>query len=287
VIDYGQAIVLGLLQGVTELFPVSSLGHSVILPRLLGWDIGQNDPLFVTFLVATHFATLVVLLGFFWHDWLRIGSGLLRSLRRRDIGYDDPYARLGWLLIVGTIPAGFIGLIFESKIEALFASPQIAAFGLILNGVLLLAAELLKRRSDRVDTASSDSDAFLAWLSWNQAVGIGAMQALALIPGFSRTGASLAGGILAGLSHEDAARFAFLLATPIIGAASLLRLPRLLGSGAALERGPFLLGALCAGISAYFAVRFLVRYFRTNRLTPFAVYCAAVGIGSSYLLYGH
>src|SRR5467141_2703169 len=145
-ISYFQGAMLGLLQGVSELFPVSSLGHSVILPKLLGWNIHQNDEYFITFLVATHLATALVLLGFFWQDWVRIVRGLARSLRDRELRDDDTDARLGWLLVVGTIPAGILGLLLEHKLRGAFASARSAALFLTLNGFLLYGAELLRRR---------------------------------------------------------------------------------------------------------------------------------------------
>lgn len=275
-ITYWQAIVLGLLQGVSELFPISSLGHSVILPSLLGWDIHQNDAYFLTFLVATHLATALVLLGFFWRDWVRIVRGLGRSLRDRGIDPADTDARLAWLLVVGTIPAGILGLTLEHKLRSVFASPQSASIFLMLNGLLLYGAELLRRRAPQTD---EDDDTRIAkQLSWGETVGIGAAQALALIPGFSRSGATMAGGLLAGLSNKDAARFAFLLATPIIGAAALLKLPELFGSQGDGVRGQALVGSLCSALTAYLAVRFLMRYFETNTLLPFAIYCAAAGL---------
>jgi undecaprenyl-diphosphatase len=280
VISYFQAIVLGLLQGVSELFPVSSLGHSVILPSLLGWDIHQNDPFFLTFLVATHFATALVLLGFFWHDWWLILKGLGRSLKEREIRESDVHARLGWLLVVGTIPAGILGLLLEGKLRHIFASPQSAAVFLMLNGVLLYGAELLRRRAPAEERG--DPDARIAGrLSWSESVGVGAAQALALIPGFSRSGATMGGGLLAGLSNVDAARFAFLLATPIIGAAAVLKLPELAGAQGNGVRGQALVGAVCAAVTAYLSVRFLMRYFETNRLTPFAVYCFLAGLAAT------
>jgi undecaprenyl-diphosphatase len=275
-ISYLQALALGLLQGVSELFPVSSLGHSVILPRLLGWDIHQNDDYFVTFLVATHLATALVLLGFFRRDWWRIACGLGRSLRDREIAPDDADAKLGWLLVVGTVPAGLLGLLLEHSLRDLFASAQSAAFFLMLNGIMLFGAERLRRRAPVPE--HGDPDGRIARrLSFRDAVAVGAAQAIALIPGFSRSGATMGGGLLVGLSNEDAARFAFLLATPIIGAAAALKLPELLGSQGDGVRGPALVGALGAGVSAYFAVRFLMRFFETNRLTPFAVYCVVAG----------
>ena len=285
-ISYGQAVILGLLQGFSELFPISSLGHSVILPRLLGWQIHQNDPFFITFLVATHLATALVLLGFFWRDWVRIVKGIGRSLAQRQIASDDTDARLGWLLIVGTIPAGILGLLLEHKLRHAFASARSAAFFLMLNGVMLYGAEQLRRRAPVAETADAEAgDArIVRRLGWLEALGIGAAQALALIPGFSRSGATMGGGLLAGLSNEDAARFAFLLATPIIGAAALLKLPDLFGSGGDGIRGPALVGSLCSAVTAYLAVRFLMRFFETNRLTPFAYYCLAAGAAASIYL---
>ena len=275
-ITYPQAIVLGLLQGVSELFPISSLGHSVILPSLLGWDIHQNDDYFLTFLVATHLATAIVLLGFFWRDWVRIVKGLGRSLKNREIAADDPDAKLAWLLIVGTIPAGILGLSLEHALRHLFASPTSAAIFLTLNGVMLYGAELLRRRAPITD--EEDDVRIAHTVSWRNAFFVGAAQALALIPGVSRSGATMGGGLLVGLSNKDAARFAFLLATPIIGAAALLKLPELFGSQGNGVRGQALVGALCAAFTAWLAVRFLMRFFETQTLTPFAIYCFVAGL---------
>src|ERR1700754_1711738 len=224
-ISYFQAIVLGLIQGAAELFPVSSLGHSVIIPKLLGWDIHQSDDYFLTFLVATHLATALVLLGFFWSDWVRIARGLGRSLRDREIPAGDNDAWLGWLLVMGTIPAGVLGLALEHPLRSLFASPTSAAVFLFGNGLMLFGAERLRRhRPVRVDARYSD-ERIVNELNPRKAAGIGLAQAIALLPGFSRSGAAMSGGLLAGLSNEDSARFAFLLATPIIGAAAVLKLP--------------------------------------------------------------
>jgi len=284
-ISYGQSIILGLLQGFAELFPISSLGHSVILPQLLGWNIHQNDAYFITFLVATHLATAIVLFVFFWDDWMRILAGMWRSLAEREIGPDNPHGRLGWLLVVGTVPAGLLGLLFQDSLRSVFASAQSAAFFLILNGVMLYGAERLRRRAPVHDTGEGSDVRVAQQTSWIGALGIGAAQALALIPGFSRSGASMGGGLLIGLSNEDAARFSFLLATPIIGAAALLKLPDLFGSQGNGVRGPALVASLCAAVTAYMSVRFLVRYFETNRLTPFAIYCVAAGVVYSAYLY--
>ncbi len=278
-ISYPRAVILGLIQGVTELFPVSSLGHSVLLPKVLGWDIHQNASYFLTFLVATHLATALVLLGFFWRDWVRIVRGLGRSLRDRGIAPADADAKLGWLLVVGTIPTGILGLLFQDALRSAFDSGPAAAAFLMANGVLLAVAERMRRRAPQVE---GDDDTRIArQTGFGQALGIGTIQSLGLIPGFSRSGAAMAGGLFSGLSHKDAARFAFLLATPIILAAAVLKLPELLGSEGNGVRGPALAGAVAAAASAYVSVRFLMRYFETRTLVPFAVYCLAAGFAAS------
>jgi undecaprenyl-diphosphatase len=276
-ISYFQAVLLGLVQGAAELFPVSSLGHSVILPRLLGWDIHQNDDYFLTFLIATHLATAIVLLVFFWRDWVRIARGLGRSLRDREIAPGDNDAKLGWLLVIGTIPAGLIGLALEHPLRKVFASPATAAVFLMLNGLMLFGAERLRRRAPVAERIEGGDERIARRVSWRGALGVGSAQAIALLPGFSRSGATMGGGLLVGLSNEDAARYAFLLATPIIGAAALLKLPDLAGSQGDGVRGPALAGALAAALTAYLSVRFLLRFFETNRLTPFAIYCTVAG----------
>ncbi len=278
-----QSIILGLLQGLSELFPISSLGHSVLLPALLKWSIDESAPQFVSFLVATHFATALVLLAFFWRDWVKVILGFFRLVSARSLkpAMQDTYARLALLIIVATIPAGLIGLIFHKKIEALFAAPALVAIVLILNGGLLYGAELIKRSRIRFENLRASGDSAIVKISWMQSLGIGLIQSLALIPGFSRTGSSLAGGLLAGLDHQSAARFSFLLATPIILAAAVLKLPGLLH--ATYPVAPILVGALVSGVGAIFSLNFLVRYFRTNTLVPFAWYCIIVG-GVSFFL---
>jgi undecaprenyl-diphosphatase len=284
VISYFQAAILGLLQGVAEPFPVSSLGHGVILPRLAGWTFQRaNDDRFLTFLVATHIATALVLLGFFFKDWVLIVKGLLRSLREREVRADDTYARLGWLLVVGTIPAGLLGVLLQDSLRKLFASASAAAAFLIVNGVALLVFERLRRRPPAPDDYLGDSDARLSKLSWRQALAIGTAQGAGLVPGCSRSGFAMGGGLLSGLSNEDAVRFAFLLATPIIFAAGALKLPDLLGHKGDGLRGPALVGGLCAAVTAIMAVKFLLRYFQTNRLTPFGIYCVVAGVTTTLI----
>jgi len=280
-ISYFQAVILGVIQGIAEPFPISSLGHGVILPRLAGWNIHQNDKFFLTFLVATHLGTALVLVGLFIEDWKRIVKGLWRSLAIREIRADDVDARLGWLLVAGTIPVGIIGLVLETPLRKLFASPQTAAAFLIVNGVALLMFERLRRRPPRPGDYLGDSDARIAKLSWRQAIGVGTSQVAALVPGISRSGFSMGGGLLVGLSNEDAARYSFLLATPVILAAAALKLPELLGSEGNGVRGPALVAGGCAAITTFFAVKFLLRYFQSNRLTPFGIYCIVVGVIAS------
>jgi undecaprenyl-diphosphatase len=278
-----QALILGILQGVSELFPISSLGHSIILPALLGWTIDQNANYFLTFLVATHFATAAVLFFIYQDDWARIIRGTLRSIWRRSIT-ENSDARLGWLLAVGTIPAGAVGLIFQKHLQELFSSPSYVASFLALNGLLLYVAEALRTRvKSRADIRDADQR-IAAEVSWWQSARVGAMQVLALLPGFSRTGSTIAGGLMVGLAHEDALRFSFLLATPIIGAAAALKLPVLFASRDAPAIETALLGAAGAAIASYLSVKFLTRYFKSRTLTPFAAYCLLSGVLSFALL---
>jgi undecaprenyl-diphosphatase len=283
-ISYFQAVILGITQGIAEPFPISSLGHGVLLPGLAGWNIHQNDKFFLTFLVATHLGTALMLLFFFLRDWERIVKGLWRSLAIREIPADDVYARLGWLLVAGTIPVGIIGLLLEAPLRKLFASPEVAAVFLVVNGIALLLFERLRRRPPRPGDYLGDSDARIAKLSWRQAIEVGTSQAAALVPGISRSGFSMGGGLLVGLSNEDAARYSFLLATPVILAAAALKLPELLGSEGNGVRGPALVAGLCAAATTFFAVKFLLRYFQTNTLTPFGIYCIVVGAISAAAL---
>jgi undecaprenyl-diphosphatase len=279
-ISYTQSIILGLLQGIAELFPISSLGHTVLLPALLHWNLDQASDQFVAFVILTHLATALVLLAFFWSDWMKIAVGMLRSLKERRIRSDDTYAKLGWLIVVSTIPAGILGILFEQKLKELFAIASVVAIALILNGLVLYVAEVLRKKAP--EGAADDSR--IAALTWKQAVIVGIYQCGALIPGFSRTGLTMTGGLMNGLSHENAARYSFLLATPIIFAAAVLKVPELFtGSGQAIL-GQAVVGALCAALSAYFSIRFLTKYFETKTLKPFAAYCVLIGIISLFLV---
>ena len=287
-----EAIVLGLIQGVTELFPVSSLGHSVILPAFFGWnDVvaaqQASESYFLAFLVGLHVATALALAWYFRDDWVRILGALVSSLARRRI--DTPDARLGWLLVVATIPAGLLGLIFEHQLRVIFATPVLAGILLFVNGLILLAGERLRRRStapsarplrlgpavrDPAETGRRELDS----LEFREAGAIGVGQVFALLAGISRSGITMVAGLLRGLDHEDAARFSFLLATPIILAAGVYKLPDLLGPNGNGVQGQVLAGSIAAAIAAYLSVRFLSRYFTTRTLTPFAIYCLIAGL---------
>jgi undecaprenyl-diphosphatase len=291
-LSYPEAIVIGLLQGVTELFPVSSLGHSVLLPALLGgrWaiDLSVSAPEspYLAFVVGLHVATALALLLYFWRDWLRIISGLTTSVRYREIRTPDE--RLAWMIILGTIPVGVAGLALEHLFRTVLGRPVPAAIFLTLNGVVLYAAERWRRRAG-LDRPSPDdppggadlaSDRRLAEGTFLATTLIGTAQVAALLPGISRSGVTTAAGLRLGLSHVDAARFAFLLATPVILAAGVLKIPDLVGPLGDGIRGQVLAGSLASGVAAYASVQFLTRYFRTRTLVPFAVYCFLAGLGS-------
>lgn len=271
---------MGGLQGITELFPISSLGHSIILPKFLGWNIDQHDEYFLIFLVATHFATALVLFCFFFKDWMLIIKGLFTSVKNRKIDPSDIYAKLGWLIVMSSIPAGLLGLLFEKKLKNLFASPEYVALFLILNGIVLFGAEILRKKKEE---SHSFNDAEISKLTFKQSIKIGFCQCLALIPGFSRTGSTIGGGLLVGLSHENAARFSFLLATPIIFAASLLKLPELFKTTDSHILGPIVVGSITSGFFAYLSIRFLIKYFETKKLIPFAIYCIVIGVISTFI----
>ncbi len=282
---YFQAIVLGLLQGVTELFPISSLGHSVILPKLLGWnDVvaaqSAKESYFLAFLVGLHVATALSLFVFYWRTWVEIIGGLLVSIRDRRV--ETSTQRLGWLLVVATIPAGLTGVLLEHPLRTLFAVPLAAAAFLFINGIILIVAEVYRRRAEVRTVAvthglNPEGARRLDTLEYREAVVVGVAQVFALLAGISRSGITMAAGLVRGLDHEDAARFSFLLATPIIGAAGVYKLPDLLGPNGHGVLGEVLAGSVAAAIAAYISVRFLTRYFTTRTLTPFAVYCLVVG----------
>ena len=274
-----QALFLALLQGATELFPVSSLGHAVLVPRLLGWDYNPSDPTFLPYITLLHLGTAAALLLVFRDDWVKIIGGFIRAVYRGRIGA-DPNERLGVLIFVGTIPTGLLGAFFESDFKKFFASPRAAAIFLVVNAGIMGAGEVLRRRDERhrAGTAVDREGAYQteADITIPRAAIVGVTQSLALFPGISRSGSTITAGLMAGLKHESAARFSFLLATPIILAAGVLEVPTLFTAGAPLLT--YLAGAVVAAVTAYLSARFLLRYFRFGRLDPFAGYCAILGI---------
>lgn len=282
-----HAIVISLLQGAFELFPVSSLGHSVLVPALLGWDEWKtgdpNNASFVAFVVVLHLGTAVALLTFFWRDWIRIIAAVLRSIGQRKLSTDAD-EHFGWLIAVGTIPAGILGFLLESPLKHLFGRPVLVACFLVLNGGMMLAGERLRRRQ-RVEAVVGDGGVAtmtrgkeIADIGFKEGIAVGTAQAVALLPGFSRSGATITSGLLVGLRHEDAARYSFMLATPIILAAGVLEVPKLFANDANIGLGLAAVGFVISGTTAYLAVRFLVKYFETERLDPFGYYCIAFGL---------
>ena len=315
-LTYLEAAVVGLVQGVSELFPVSSLGHNVLIPALVGgsWardlNVARPESPYLAFIVGLHVATAIALIIYFWRDWLRVIGGFLGSLRhvarppagasRWQLSADE---RLAWMIILATIPVGVAGLAFEHLFRVIFGRPVVAAVFLAVNGVILLAGERhVRRRSARRDgpgvpgrepaagdhqaarvreiAEAAESDRRLSGMGYGEAVLIGSAQILALLAGISRSGVTMVGGMFRGLSREDAARFAFLLATPVILAAGALKIPDLTGPLGNGIHGQVLVGSVLSGIGAYVSVRYLVRYFQTRTLTPFAIYCLIAGVGS-------
>ncbi|MGO9198619.1 MAG: undecaprenyl-diphosphate phosphatase [Acidimicrobiales bacterium] len=279
-ISYWQAIILGLIQGVSELFPVSSLGHTVILPRLFGWSnvwAVESDPesYWLAFVVGLHVGTALALAFNFRKDWVRIIGALLHSVRTRTI--DNPDARLGWLLVVATIPAGLTGLLLEHPLRVLFTRPLAASVFLMVNGLILLFGEGVRRGVENREKHAVKSKRELDTLDYKEAGVIGVAQISALVAGISRSGITMVAGLVRGLNYEDSARFAFLLATPIILGAGLVKLSDLTGPLGDGVRGQAVVGALFAAAAALVSVRFLLRYFETRKLWPFALYCLAFG----------
>ena len=295
-----QSIVLALIQGVTELFPVSSLGHTVVLTSVLGWGELQSSANFLPFLVLFHLGTAGALLIYFWRDWARIIQALFVTALAGRIDA-DPFGRTAWLLVAGTIPAGLIGLFLQGILKQLFATPLVAAVFLVVNGVIILVGERTRRRSmvaaplkshrptearspenryrSVVGAGDNPSSRPLASLSLREAMLVGIAQALALIPGISRSGVTMVAALQVGMDHEDSATYTFLLATPIIAAAGLLEVPQLFPSPASTLIIA-VAGGVVAGVAAYLSVRFLMRYFESGRLDPFGYYCIVAGVAS-------
>jgi len=301
-----EAIVIGAVQGVAELFPVSSLGHSILIPAVIGgsWardlDVTADKSPYLAFVVGLHVATAIALIIYFRRDWARIVRGLVTSIARRDVS--EPHQRLAWLLVLATIPVGVAGLLLDHVFRVYLAKPIPTALFLAANGIVLIAAEQLRRRGSSTDepvtevmpvvvpgqaahrrlprpTEEEAADRRLSQLPIGPAVLIGAAQIAALLPGISRSGSTMVAGLVKGLSHADAARFSFLLATPVILAAGLLKIPDLAGPDARGILPQVLVGSLLSGIGAYLSVKYLTRYFETRSLRPFGIYCVVAGLG--------
>jgi undecaprenyl-diphosphatase len=330
-LTYAEAIVVGFIQGVTELFPVSSLGHNVLIPALIGgsWatdlNVAKAESPYLAFIVGLHVATAIAMIIYFWRDWLRIIGGFFSSLRDRRVVTVDQ--RLAWMIILATIPVGIVGLVAEHPFRVIFGKAVAAAWFLMLNGLILYAGERWRPHRSKVadqqveaertestlpETAArptlatvppgqrppgrhasghqavrqreiSDAiraDRRLSAIGYLQAVVIGSTQILALLAGISRDGVVMVGGMFRGLSRQDAARFSFLLSAPVILAAGVLKVPDLMGSLGNGIHGQILVGSILSGVGAYLSLRFLMQYFRTNTLYPFAIYCFVVGLGS-------
>jgi undecaprenyl-diphosphatase len=285
-LSYFQAVVLGVLQGITELFPVSSLGHTVLFPTLFGWNSlvheqSQSESAWLAFVVMLHVGSAIGLLAYFRKDWIKIIGAFFATLGKRRA--ETPTERLAWLIVIASIPAGILGLIFEHQLRTLTAKPEAAAIFLVVNGFALFAAERYRRRAEVRELAARegakpDGARELDTLEYREALVVGVVQSSALCAGISRSGVTMGAGLARGLDHSDAARFAFLLATPIILAAGLFKLPDVLGHLGNGIRGQAAVAAAVAAVTAFFTVAFLVRYFKTRTLIPFAVYCLLFGI---------
>jgi len=295
-LSYFQAIVLGFLQGVTELFPISSLGHTVLFPTLFGWNglvkaQSEKQSFWLALVVMLHVGSALGLLAYFWRDWVEIVTAFFRSLFRRRV--ETPSERLAWLIVVASIPAGLIALALENELRTLTAKPEVAAIFLMVNGCVLAAAERFRRRAqvrdlairegakpaDRELDGISDQPARrLDTLEYREALVVGVAQSTALVAGISRDGVTMGAGLARGMDHSDSARFAFLLATPIILAAGIFKLGDLLGHAGDGIRGQALVACAVAAVTAVFTVAFLVRYFKTKTLIPFAAYCLLFGL---------
>jgi undecaprenyl-diphosphatase len=360
---YLEASVVGLIQGVTELFPVSSLGHNVLIPALIGgsWatdlNVAKPESPYLAYIVGLHVATALAMMIYFWRDWVRIIGGFFSSIRDREIHTLDQ--KMAWMIILATIPVGLVGLVFEHEFRVLFGKPVRAAIFLMVNGLILFAGERFRtRKSLAADAAleaqdgeadgravapagaaasgtsvsgsavpgpamagatvagaaavpaaaaagghggamhasgqraarqlevsrAIEADTRLSKIGYWQALIIGSAQILALLAGISRDGVVMVTGMFRGLSRQDAARFSFLLSTPVILAAGVLKVGDLTGPLGDGIRGQVLVGSILSGIGAYVSVRFLMKYFQTRTLTPFAIYCLVFGLGATIYL---
>ena len=275
-VSFAQAMFLAVLQGVSELFPVSSLGHTVIIPALLRWKVDRSDPTFLAFVVVLHLGTAIALIVFYWREWVNIIGAFVRSVIRGKLsGSRDE--KVAWLLIAGTIPVGLFGVFFQKAVQGLFASPMIVSLFLVANAFVMFLGERLRSRQA---AALERDNRPLEALNWQDGIKVGFAQSLALLPGISRSGSAIVAGLLLDLDHEDAAKYSFLLATPVILAAAVLELPELFAPQVHLVLVQSIIGSIVAGVTAYASVAFLTKYFQHNDLRPFGWYCLIFGLVS-------
>jgi len=279
-VTFAQAMFLAVLQGVSELFPVSSLGHTILIPALLRWPVDRSDESFLAFVVVLHLGTAVALIVFYRRDWLAISRALVASVVRGRLSGDRD-EKIGWLLAAGTVPVALLGVFFQSAVRSFFGSPATVALFLVANAFVMFLGEWLRQRQH---AAGNRTGLQLEGMTWADGAKIGLAQGLALLPGISRSGSSIVAGLLVDLDHEDAAKFSFLLATPVIFAASILEIPKLFEPAAHVVALEAALGGVLAGITAYASVAFLTRYFKHNDLRPFGWYCLIAG-GAAFLFF--
>lgn len=279
-LSYLQTIFLGLLQGVTELFPVSSLGHAVLVPAWIGGSLGKfvsdNNDSYLSITVAMHLASAVALFLVFRTRWILLISSGVKSLRKKPISGNQSHAsRVFWLVAIATVPAGLLGIAFQKKLTHLFGDAKYTAIFLTINGIVLITTERLTRKKSEHLVTSADEE-IAKHVDIKTAVGVGFGQSAALLAGISRFGISMSAGLIRGLSHSVAADFAFLLSLPIIAAAAVVKLPHLAHLNGGL--GPVLAGSLVSFCATYVSIKFLVKWFKTNTLYPFAIYCLVFGV---------
>jgi undecaprenyl-diphosphatase len=313
-----KAVLLGALQGVAELFPVSSLAQTILIPALLGWNLNQKDSNFLAFVVALHLATAVALLLFFWKDWKKVLLAFAGCLKRGKLVYDRE-SKFAWMLVAGTFIVGLVGLALEKKLRSFFEdasmTPVVAAI-LVVNGFVMLLADFMKLRLAKEIPVEQQHAPDMAMhaalvgrpvalkspsagqapaalrkaaedLSFTEATVVGAAQTLALLPGISRSGVTIIGGLMAGLSYEEASRFAFMLATPVIGLAAVLKLPALIKAHDPELLHNAIYGSVVAFLAAFLSVKFLMKYFHNNRLSPFGYFCIVFGLAAGIYLKTH
>ncbi|NCO65644.1 MAG: undecaprenyl-diphosphatase UppP [Candidatus Aquicultor secundus] len=259
-----QAAILGIIQGLTEFLPISSSAHLVLFPLYMGWHV--NPEANVTYDVIVHFGTLMAVLTFFYKDVSKLASALIKSIFERKIG-NDPYRRMAWFLIIGTIPTGIVYLFIKKLLEDTLKTPSYVGIFLLITGVLLVAGERIGKRAESVNDLKTTDVVF-----------IGFVQGLAILPGISRSGSTIAAGLFRGLTREEAARFSFLLSIPVIVAAALEKIKEVASAGVhGGELAILIAGFVTAAITGYFAIKYFLDYLKKHSLYVFALYCFALG----------